>query len=207
MKKLFFIAAIAAITLTACGKGKETTNAAATETAQHVVSNQIAYVRIDSLMAGYEMYKELSAAFEAKAKQADADLSSRGRSLERKVADAQNKAEKGLATRAELAQLEESLGREQQSLMQLQSTKQDELAEENQVMMNKIIYSLEEYMKEFNADYRYGMIVTTSGGSPVLHADPALDITAEVLKGLNEKYARESGKGSKPAAADTTVKE
>ena len=31
----------------------------------------------------------------------------------------------------------------------------------------------------------------TGGGSPVLHADPRLNITSVVLKGLNEKYAAE----------------
>lgn len=174
---------------TSCDKMGKKGGSGGADSLDHEVSNRIAYVRIDSLMAGYDMYNELSKEFEAKATAAESDLTSRGRALERKVQDAQSRVERGLVTRAEAAQLQETLARDEQNFMQLQSTKQEELAEENSVMMNKILFAVEEFIKEYNKDYRYGMILTTSGGSPVLHADPALDITAEVLKGLNEKYA------------------
>ena len=187
MKKI--ILAVAVIALAACGKTVKNDATAEAAEATHEVSNRIAYVRLDSLMSGYDMYNDLSTEFESKAKAAEADITSRGRALERKVADAQNKVEKGLVTRAEAAQLQESLARDEQNFMRLQSSKQEELAEENQVMMNKILYSIEEFISEFNSDHRYGLILTTSGGAPILHADPAMDITAEVLKGLNDRYA------------------
>ncbi len=191
MKKIILAAAVLA--MAACGK-TEKNNTAVAENLPREVSDKVAYVRLDSLMSGYDMYNELSSAFEAKAKQVDADLTSRGRSLERKFTDAQTKMEKGLVTRAEAAQLQESLQREEQYFMNLRGQKQEELAEENQVMTNKILYSIEQFIAEFNSDYRYGMILTTSGGAPILHADPAMDITAEVLKGLNERYAKEKDK-------------
>lgn len=190
MKKILLAAAV--LVMAACGKTGKDGGATTTDVAAvGEVSNRIAFVRLDSLMAGYNMYTDLSAEFEAKAKAAETDLTSRGRAFERKVTDAQNKIEKGLVTRAEAAQLQETLARDEQNLMQFQSQKQEELAEQNQVMMNKIIYSIEEFIAEYNSDYRYGMILTTTGASPVLHADPSLDITAEVLKGLNDKYAAE----------------
>ena len=34
------------------------------------------------------------------------------------------------------------------------------------------------------------MILTNSGGAPVITADPALDITDDVLAGLNEEYIK-----------------
>jgi outer membrane protein len=184
MKKI--ILAVAVVALAACGKMAKDSNV--TETTKREVSNSIAYVRLDSLMSGYGMYNDLNAEFETKAKTAENDVNSRRRALERSLADAQNKVEKGLVTRAEAAQLQEKLARDEQNFMQFQANKQDELAEENQVMMNKILYSVEEFIAEFNSDYRYGMILTTSGAAPVLHADPSMDITAEVLAGLNAKY-------------------
>ena len=199
MKKILIAAAVLLAAFTACNNNAGNTAASegAGSTEENVnpqPSSQIAYIRLDSLMAGYDMYKDLSAEFETKAKQVEADLSSRGRTFEKNVADFQNKVEKGLVTRAEAAQLEQDLQRQQQTLYTNSEQRQQELAEENAVMTNKIFYSVEEYVKEFNSDYRYGMILTTSGGAPVLHADPALDITSLVLQGLNEKYAREKGK-------------
>lgn len=202
MKKLILAAAAIALAAAGCGtKTPSTTttgDSASTETVKHEVSNKIAYVRLDSLMSGYDMYNELSATFETKAKAADADLNSRGRALERKITDAQTRMEKGLLTRAEAAQLQESLQRDEANFRSLQEQKSGELAEENTVMTNKIQFAIEEFIKEFNADYRYAMIIATSGSAPILHADPALDITNEVLAGLNAKYAKEK---SETAAA------
>jgi outer membrane protein len=197
MKKMILAATAIALALASCGTKTADSGETTTETATHQVSDRIAFVRLDSLMNGYDMYNELSASFEAKAKLADDDLTSRGRALERKFTDAQTRMEKGLLTRAEAGQLQESLQRDEQSFMALREEKTAELAEENQVMLNKIQYSIEEYIAEFNADYRYAMILTTSGSAPILHADPALDITAEVLKGLNERYAKQKAEEGK----------
>ena len=199
MKKLFIAASVILVAFTACNNNANNNSATAEtgsgeEAVRRESSSQIVYIRIDSLMANYDMYKDLSAEFEKKAKQVEADLTSRGRTLEKNFTDAQTKAEKGLVTRAELAQLQEDLQRQEQTFYSVRDQKSQELSEENAVMTNKIFYSIEEYVKEFNSDYRYGMILTTSGGTPVLHADPAFDITSLVLKGLNEKYAREKGK-------------
>lgn len=194
MKKLFIAATVLLVAFTACNGGSDKSTATS-ETASAEgstgpeLSGEIAYIRLDSLMANYNMFKDLSAEFETKAKQVEADLASRGRTLEKNYADAQNKMEKGLVTRAEAAQLQENLQRQEQNFYAFREQKSQELAEENAVMTNKIFYSVEEFVKEFNSDYRYGMILTTSGGTPVLHANPSLDITSLVLKGLNEKYA------------------
>lgn len=199
MKRVFILVAACATVFAACNGGANNTNAAQAgengaednAAARREVSSQIAYIHLDSLLAGYDMYNDLSSEFEKKAKEAENDLSSRGRSFEKAVSDFQTKAEKGLLTRSEIAQQQQDLERRQQTLLQHSETKQRELGEENQVMMNKILYSIEEYVAEFNSDYRYGVILTTTGGAPILHADPSLDITKIVVAGLNEKYAKE----------------
>ena len=199
MKKLIIAASVLLVAFSACNNKGNNTGAAAgvgstDENVRHEASGQIAYIQLDSLMAHYDMYTDLSTDFEAKAKQVEADLTSRGRTLEKNFTDAQNKVEKGLVTRAEAAQLQEDLQRQEQQFYAVREQKSQELAEENAVMTNKIIYSIQEYVKEFNSDYRYGVILTTSGGAPIMHADPSLDITSIILKGLNEKYALEKAK-------------
>ena len=69
-----------------------------------------------------------------------------------------------------------------------------EMAEEEQVMLNQIQYSITEYLKEFNKDYQYGVILSTTTAGPIFNADPKLDITTVLLEGLNKKYASEKGK-------------
>ena len=197
MRKILLIASAIAVTMTACngggGKTQDNVEQAAGDTVNRVVSDRIAYIKLDSLMQNYNMFIDLSSEFEAKAKKVEGEITSRGRSLEKAVADAQDKFEKGLVTRAEGAQLQEDLQRREQNFYQFREQKERELSEENQVMTNKIFHSVNDFVKEFNKDYTYGMIFTTSGGAPIMHADPQLDITDVVLKALNEKYAKEKG--------------
>ena len=143
------------------------------------------------------MYLDLRGDYEVKAKKVENELTSKGRSLEKDVRDYQDKAQKGLMTRSQMAETEEKLQKQQQTFMQHRDTAMQEMAEEEQVMLNQIHYSIVEYLKEFNKDYRYGMIISTTAAGPILNADPMLDITSVVLKGLNEKYAAEKAKGKK----------
>lgn len=155
------------------------------------VSGQIAYINLDTLLSRYDMFIDMSGALEEKAAKAETEITSKGRSLERAVADAREKMEKGLVTRAQAAELETKLQTQEQNFYQHREKLQMELAEENQVMMNNLYHSLNKFLEEFNSDYRYGVIMSTSGGAPILNADPRLDITDLVVKGLNEKYAKE----------------
>lgn len=161
------------------------------------ISSDVAYISMDSLMMKFDMAIELMAEMEAKMKKAEGQIKSRGSKLERDVADYQEKASKGLLTRSQMAETEESLGKQQQQLMQLNERLTGELAEEESVMNNRIYHFIMDYLKEFNADYKYSMILSTSAGGPILHADPSLDITQEILEGLNARYIKEKNAGTK----------
>ena len=155
------------------------------------VSSLIAYIDLDSLLNNYDLYIDRNAELQAKAEAAEAELNNKGRSLENAYADASEKIDKGLVTRSEAMQLQEDLQKQEQSFYEHRDQVQMELAEESQVLLNNILNNIDEYLAEFNSDYKYGMILTTSGGTPVLHADPRLNITAVVLQGLNERYSAE----------------
>jgi outer membrane protein len=150
---------------------------------------------MDSLITGYDRYKDLSATFQAKATKTQTDLESRARSLENQMSDLNTKASKGLMTRSDIEATQTQI---QTRAQQFDADRQTQLAgldEEQMVMTNQVMFAITEYVAKFNADLRYKMILTSSGSSPVMHADPALNITAEILKGLNEEYAAEKKSG------------
>ena len=190
--KRILIAVSAALLLAACNNKNSASTAGGTVTgadsSQSAVAagGDIAYFNIDSLVSRYDMY-----IYEQKAKKADTELPSKGRSLENDVRDYQDKIQKGLVTRSQAQSIEENLNKKQQSFMQHRDQVMSELAEEEQVMLNRIHYSITEYLKEFNSDYRYKMILSSSTTGPVLNADPSLDLTQIILEGLNKKYATE----------------
>lgn len=208
MKKILLPLLATVLMVTGCNQDKATSGNKATATSDSTSTNSsatitegmIAYVNIDTLVSQYNLYKDLQAEYESKAKKADDELSSKGRSLQNDVQDFQNKIDKGLVTRSEAATMQENLEKKQQDFLTHRDKVMSELAEEEQVMLNKIHYNITEYLKEFNKDYRFKVILSTSAGGPILNADPELDITNVVLEGLNKQYVPEK------AAADSDTK-
>ena len=139
-------------------------------------------------MRGYDMAIDLQAAFASKSEKAQNELTSKGRSLDSEVRSYQEKVQKGLVTRSEAQNIEAGLQQKQQSVMEYRDKMMQELAEEEAVMMNKISDAIMQYVKKYNAEKKYSMIISTQGANTVLIADPALNITDDLLKGLNEEY-------------------
>jgi len=194
MKRALIAFAVAAIALAGCKGGGAKTATAASDSVATVASGPIAYINLDTLTNNYDMYHDLRSAYEAKVTRTQNDLNARGRNLEKDIADFQEKIDKGLVTRSTAAQMQDDLGKRQQSLMQYRDKVTGDLAEEEQVLLNQIHFSIVDYLKEFNADHRYSMILSTTTGGPILNADPALDITKEVVRGLNKVYAEKRAK-------------
>ena len=103
----------------------------------------------------------------------------------------------GIFQGATAEEMQQKLMQQQQELLATRDRMMGELAEEEQVMNNRIYYAVMDYLKEYNADYKYSMIISTTASGPILHADPAMDITEEVLAVLNERYAAEKAAGKK----------
>ena len=197
MKKYLLILSLFSLSLAGCntlgGKG----GSASLDSTLLTPGSQIAYINLDSLTSKYDMYHDLRSEYETKVNKAQSDVNSRGRRLEKDVADFQEKIQKGLVTRAQAAQMEEDLGRRQQSFLAAREKSMQDLAEEEQVLLNRIHYSIVDFLAEFNHDHRYAMILSTTAGGPILNANPALDITSQVVAELNKKYASEKPKESK----------
>ena len=159
-----------------------------------IPEGSIVYVELDSLTANYQMTKDLSAELEEKMTKLDADLTNRQKRFETNVADFRNKAEKGLETQRRLAEIEQQLQNELQNLNQLGEQYRMEMAEEQSVMQRKILQSIMDFLKEYQKDKGYSYILGNAFDAKILFADPALNITAPVLDGINAKYRAENKK-------------
>jgi len=202
MKKqiLFLIPAIIGVCLLISCKNQkapeqtEQTGTIVSQTIPSVSDGSIVYVELDSLTANYLMTKDLAAELEEKMKKLDADFANKQRTFQNNVKDYENKATKGLETRAKLAEMEQQLNVEQQSLVQLNENYRMEMAEEQSVMQRKILQAIMDYLKEYNKEKGYRYILGNAFDAKILYADPALDITASVLEGINAKYKAEQKK-------------
>ena len=151
----------------------------------------IAYINIDSVIFKFDMFLDRRNELLSKQKSAEAELNSKGTQYQKDVKDYQDKANKGLITRATAAQIEQSLGQQQQELVTLRDKLQSNLVDEEQVMNRQILEYITKFLEENRADYNYQYILGKSFGSVVLYGDNGLDITSKVLDAINQKYKTE----------------
>jgi outer membrane protein len=199
MKKTSFlinaILAVAVIVLYVlhfCGPGRSGYAPVATggsDSSMVAAGGSIVYIQIDSLVNKYDMFHELRLEFEKKAKAADDDLTKRGRSFEREAKDFQEKVQKGLITRSQAEELQMKLQQKQQDLQQYAEKLRVEMSEEEAVMLRRIYDAVLTYLTEYNKIHDYALILSTSGSTnAVMQGHPSLNITQDVLKGLNSAY-------------------
>lgn len=198
---LFFFAA----TITSCDKAasskKDDSQAKTEVAAENTVApkaTNIVYINNDSLISGYKLYTELSETLKSKQEKIVAELEGKSKSFESRAISFQEKAQKGLITRAQGMETQQKLEAEQQSLLQYRDKVLAEIQEEETVMFNNIWNNVSEYLKEYNAEKQYDLILNqNSATNCILVGNPALDITKEVLEGLNKKYDAEKAATTK----------
>ena len=155
------------------------------------VAGDIVFLRLDTLMMQYDMYSDLQSAFEAKAQTVDSDLNKKARKLESDIKNFENSINKGLLTRSAAEQQNNSLEQRQANLQNEAAQKQQELAEESQVLLNQVMYAIQTYLEEYNKEHNFAAILTTTAASNVVMVGaPALDITQEIVDGLNAEYIK-----------------
>ena len=151
----------------------------------------IAYVNIDSVIFKFDMFTDRRNDLISKQKSAEAELTSKGNQYQKDVKDYQDKANKGLITRASATQIEQSLGQQQQELVNLRDKLQSNLVDEEQVMNRQILEYITKFLEENKADYNYQYVLGKSFGSVVLYSDNSMDITPKVIDAINKKYKAE----------------
>lgn len=186
---VLFLAIAALYTLFFIGKpGKKTGKAAEVK---EVTAQGIAFVNIDTVIYNFDMFFDRREDLMTKQKDAEAKYTTQENQLKKAAADAQEKVNKGLVTRAQAAEMEQALYQKQQELYTLQQQLQSNLLEEEQVMNRQIVDYITTYLEENKSQYNYQYILGKSFGSPILYGDQGLDITQKILDALNQKYKTE----------------
>ena len=191
-KSVTILAALLGLALTGCNN-TTTTAPAETKSDSTAVAGSIVFFNIDKVMESYDMANDLRSVVETKVNGIQAEIDRRGNKLQKDANDFQNKVDKGLLTTSVANAQYQKLQQQQNEYQQYVVRKQQEMNEEQQVMLNQIMNAIAEYVKEYNAEKQYALILTTSGDilpAPVVTGAPALDITDEILAGLNAAYVK-----------------
>ena len=153
----------------------------------------IVYFNLDRVLEEYDMANELRSAVESKVSSIQEEVNRRGNRLQNDVNSFNDKINKGLITRSVAEQQSQKLSQQQLDFQNYTAQKEQEIAEEQQVMLNQIGDAIRSFLEKFNAEKKYAMIISTQGDilpSPIAIGDASLDITDEILAGLNDEYIK-----------------
>lgn len=156
---------------------------------------KIAYVEIDSLLTKYRFWNDLNEMMIKKEENIRTTLNEKARDLDSEMREFQRKLENnGFASRERAEQENLRISQKQRDLQQLQEKLSNELQAENQKNSLQLRDSINSFLKIYNKDKGYSLIISNTGFDNLLYADPAFNITNEIVEGLNARYVPASKK-------------
>ena len=180
---------VVALLVIAFGKGKKPESAAISENpATHHPTDSsdavsIAIIDIDSLQNNYVLYSNKKKELEAKQQQMENTINVKMKELQTDYNNAQKAS--ATMTQQQLQETEEKLQKQQADIQQLQNQLSTDLQNQMDKFNKELKDSLDSFIKIYNADQKYTVILSIVDGGQVLYADHQYNITTDAIKGMN----------------------
>lgn len=198
---LVAVAALGVVMLTGKNSGSSSADGAAAPAAAE--KGAIVYFNLDRVISDYDMANDLRSVVESKAQGIQEEVNRRGNSLQKDMNDFQEKINKGLMTRSVAEVQGQKLDQRRNDFNDFANQKNQEIAEEQQVMLNNIGDAIKQFLDKYAAENHYAMVIATSGDilpSPVAAADSTLDVTDDIITKLNDEYVKNKSKNAGAAS-------
>ena len=139
--------------------------------------SEIAFVEVDSLATAYQFCIDGQKELEAKHNNFRQQLAAKERALQTAAEQFQKKYQSGgFTNEADFNKAQGALQTQQLQLQKFQDQLETQMAEATNAYQQTLRDSLNNFLKEYNKDRRYKMILSKSGDN-MLYADKSLDIT------------------------------
>ena len=198
--KLAVIAALVMMMSAASCNDKSSTEAPKSNTGASLENLKIRYIDEDSIMANYNLAKDINEAmlrrqnqFDAAQKQRGNEITKFGNAMQQKYQNNQYLSEE--AFNADQAKLQKMQADAESYLANLQQSIQNEL---NQSQI-QLLDSIDNFMKDYAKKKGFDMVLRKSA---TLFIDEKYDVTKEVIEGLNKRYNKVGDKTT-PAPVKT----
>ncbi|MBX2947624.1 MAG: OmpH family outer membrane protein [Cyclobacteriaceae bacterium] len=175
----------------------KSTSSSSSEAAFDIGELKVAYINSDSVLEKYDYLKASAEILEAKTKKVEQDYINRAQSLQNEITAYQRNMNN--MTVGQVRAVEEDLGKKQQNLQLYEQSIRQELMND-QSKLNKELYDrITAFLKNYGKERGLHLVLKFDTTSDVLFGVEALDITQDVIEGLNAAYATEKGQAKEPA--------
>ena len=148
---------------------------------------RIAYFEIDSVESQFNYYKEVSNAIQAKAQQNNNELNQLKEVFASKYQELQKNGQR--MTEAEVNARQQELQQMDKTFKSKEQMMNNEMQDESMKKLQDVKKKITDYLAEYNKAKGYAFILgNNSDMLSMYYKDTAYDITADLVKGLNELY-------------------
>ena len=200
MKNIYAFCSVLALAGTSLFFNACTPKSGSTETSSSSTTTvsggaRIAYVNIDSLEEHYELLKSRREDFKKRQEQMEAELQQSYQQMQNKGQEIQKKVQAQSISQSEYQAAEKEILRMQQSLESRKQSLTETLMKEQEEFNKDLKKRLDAYLETYNKDKHYDFILSYSsaGGSPIMYANKQLEITKDVIAGMNGTSKSDAG--------------
>lgn len=151
----------------------------------------IAWVNGDSIMARYQFILDKSDELIKKSKVSDRKLQQEITKAEKEYAELMQYAQSGQMSKEEEAILQNRIMELQYNIQAMEQQESGILAKNEYEINLELFERLHNFLKDFGQKNGIDVVFNYQPGGQILYSGDAIDITEDVLKGLNEAYANE----------------
>ncbi|MBR5846221.1 MAG: OmpH family outer membrane protein [Bacteroidaceae bacterium] len=187
-------AAAFVLTFAQCNNAPQQTAVTPAVTCDSARALKIAYVDIDTLLTNYNLWIELNETMISKEEDVRATLNEKAKSLQSDYEEFERKLNNNAFATRERAEAEQNrILKKREELEQLQERLTNELAIENN--KNSLLFrdSINAYIRDYNKEHGYNIILSRIGDN-ILYIDNAMNITQDIIDGLNARHAKYGNK-------------
>jgi outer membrane protein len=164
---------------------------------------RIAFINADTVLKHYEYLKVNTSKMDEKRQKMRADYTNRASGLQSEIAVYQRTV--NTMTLGQARAVEEDLQKKQQNLQMYEQTLMQQFSEEEGKLNRDLYERITKYLKKYSEEKGLQVVLKFDPTSDVLYGGQALDISQDVIAGLNQEYQVEKA-GGKTKADSTAAK-
>lgn len=158
-------------------------------------TTKVVYINTDTLMNSYKLALELNEIFLKKQEERRTELNVKAKSLDQEANEFQRKVQNnGFLSEARMMEARDQLMIKQQNLQRLQQEMTDKMMREQNELNKKLFDTITVFLKNYNQEKGFNIILSTTLGGNVLYAQDGFDITNDVVSRLNTEYEKDNTK-------------
>ena len=154
---------------------------------------KIAFFFMDTVRSKYELVKESTDRFQSEGKRMEAALQNEMQKAQARYNELTSK-DHTYSTQADMQKDQAELQQLGQKIQDMRSSSQDQLDQMQTRMLQDITTKIQKFLEDYNATAGYDYIFSIQNDGQIWVGNKGLDITADVVNGLNRQHRASKAK-------------